>query len=461
MAAAAAALVTPWRCPRTAAPRSLGAPFDGSSNAGAVWAFTRSGVVWTQQGQKLTPSDEDNTGGGGWFGFAVALNADGDTALIGAPLDSASAAGAAWLFARSAGTWTQLGSKITASGEDNSGGGEFGFSVALSSDGTTALIGGPGDGAYNAGAAWAFVPAPATVPGAPTGVTAAGGDATATVSFTAPTSNGGAPISSYTVTSSPGGARASDSSSPISVQGLANGTSYTFTVTATNSAGTGPASVPSNAVTPAPPAAHGGGGGGGSDAISGAIAPSAQTVASAGTATWTVTITNTGAGYLFDVGASDAVAPGCDQATASTPAATLATLETMAPGVSVTYTCTLAGITGSLTNTVTDSGVGPDAATVTASASGSVTVSGSSAPLTPPIQEPVATTHGAKSPTHGVAATLSLTGLTAILLDTRKPVLRFQVKVSSTTTLTITLVDAKAHKLSRLGASTRRRDCTS
>jgi len=93
----------------------------------------------------------------------------------------------------------------------------------------------------------------ATVPGAPTGATATAGNAQATVSFTPPASNGGATITSYTVTSLIGGFTATGSSSPITVTGLTNGTAYSFTVTATNSVGPGPASGASNSVTPAVP----------------------------------------------------------------------------------------------------------------------------------------------------------------------------------------------------------------
>jgi hypothetical protein len=93
-------------------------------------------------------------------------------------------------------------------------------------------------------------PGLATPPGAPTAVSAVAGNGQATVSFTAPTNTGGADITSYTVTSSPGAFTGTGASSPIIVTGLTNGTAYTFTVTATNSAGTSAASSASVAVTP-------------------------------------------------------------------------------------------------------------------------------------------------------------------------------------------------------------------
>ncbi|HEY0964077.1 MAG TPA: fibronectin type III domain-containing protein, partial [Pseudomonadales bacterium] len=93
----------------------------------------------------------------------------------------------------------------------------------------------------------------AVVPGAPTIGTATAGDTLATVSFTAPASNGGVAITGYTVTSTPGHITANGTSSPITVAGLTNGTAYTFTVTATNSIGTGSASAASNSVAPAAP----------------------------------------------------------------------------------------------------------------------------------------------------------------------------------------------------------------
>jgi len=91
---------------------------------------------------------------------------------------------------------------------------------------------------------------PATVPGAPTVVTASGGNTQATVSFTAPASNGGSAITGYTVTSSPGNITATGSGSPITITGLTNLTSYTFTVIAANIVGNSVASSASNSVTP-------------------------------------------------------------------------------------------------------------------------------------------------------------------------------------------------------------------
>ena len=98
-------------------------------------------------------------------------------------------------------------------------------------------------------AAVSNVVVPAGPPGAPLAVAAAAGNGQATVSFSAPSDNG-SPIVSYTVISNPGGNSARASASPIVVSGLSNGTSYTFTVMASNGIATGPASSSSNSVTP-------------------------------------------------------------------------------------------------------------------------------------------------------------------------------------------------------------------
>jgi large repetitive protein len=97
--------------------------------------------------------------------------------------------------------------------------------------------------------------APPHAPGAPTGVTATAGNGQATVSWTAPADAGNSTITSYAVTSSPGGMTCSSATTSCTVTGLDNFTSYTFTVKATNAASlTSVASGASNAVTPMPSA---------------------------------------------------------------------------------------------------------------------------------------------------------------------------------------------------------------
>ena len=91
-----------------------------------------------------------------------------------------------------------------------------------------------------------------TLPRAPTAVSGIRGNASVLVSWTAPANTGGAAITGYSVTSSPGGLPCSTTGAlSCTVSGLTNGTNYTFSVTATNTHGTGPASLPSAPATPA------------------------------------------------------------------------------------------------------------------------------------------------------------------------------------------------------------------
>ncbi len=121
---------------------------------------------------------------------------------------------------------------------------------------TTVLTGGFYPNAVTLGAPIAFevsTPVAATAPSAPTAVVAAGGNAQATVSYAA-AANGGSAITGYTVTSIPAGgvdSNAGTTSLSHTITGLNNGTSYTFTVVATNAIGSSTASMASNAVTPA------------------------------------------------------------------------------------------------------------------------------------------------------------------------------------------------------------------
>ena len=122
------------------------------SDQGAAYVFVRDGAVWSQQAE-LTAGDG---AAGDWFGIATALSAD--TALIGAryhDIDGKNDQGAAYLFVRSGGAWTQQ-AELAAS--DGAAGDWFGGKVALS--GGTALVGArfhDADGKSDQGGAWVFV----------------------------------------------------------------------------------------------------------------------------------------------------------------------------------------------------------------------------------------------------------------------------------------------------------------
>jgi FG-GAP-like repeat/FG-GAP repeat len=115
-----------------------------NSGDGVAWVFTRSAGIWTQQTEFFSPAS------GARFGTSVALSADGNTALVGGPATDANI-GMVWAYARNAGVWSLQA--LLASPDPAA---QFGNAVALSADGNTALIGGPADNA-NAGAAWVFI----------------------------------------------------------------------------------------------------------------------------------------------------------------------------------------------------------------------------------------------------------------------------------------------------------------
>ena len=195
---------------------------------------------------------------------------------------------------------------------------------------------------------------PAAVPGAPTIGTATAGNGAATVTFTAPAANGGAPVTSYTVTSSPSAITSTCTGSPCTITGLANGTAYTFKVTAANGSGSSPASAASNSVTPigAPitPTNVAGTSNANSQSVvtwtasssNGGSAITHYTVTSSGgqtcttangtTTTCTVTGLTNGAAYTFTVTATNAV--GTSPASAASGPATPAT----APGAPTAVT---------------------------------------------------------------------------------------------------------------------------
>jgi hypothetical protein len=110
-----------------------------ANGVGAAWVFERSHGVWSQQAKLV------GTGfvGAPMQGYYVSISDDGNTAIVGGPLDNVDA-GAAWVFTRSYGVWSQQGTKLV--GTDVIGPFQLqGISVSLSSDGNTAIIGGFGD----------------------------------------------------------------------------------------------------------------------------------------------------------------------------------------------------------------------------------------------------------------------------------------------------------------------------
>src|SRR5262249_43064064 len=119
-----------------------------NNGAGAAWIFTRSNGVWSQAA-KLFGIDAT---GNAQQGYSVALSADGNTAIVGGPADSSSV-GAVWIFIRNGATWSQQGFKLVANLRATA---DFqGGAVALSADGNTAIVGGYLF-AFTDGAVWVF-----------------------------------------------------------------------------------------------------------------------------------------------------------------------------------------------------------------------------------------------------------------------------------------------------------------
>jgi Secretion system C-terminal sorting domain len=129
-----------------------GPGYGGEYNTiGAAWVFSRTGSVWTQQ-SKLVGSGAVNTHGT-YQGISVSLSSDGNTAIVGGWKDN-NGIGAAWVFTRSGGIWTQQGSKLTGTGAIGLGTRQ-GWSVSISGDGNKAIVGGSGDN-NGIGAAWVY-----------------------------------------------------------------------------------------------------------------------------------------------------------------------------------------------------------------------------------------------------------------------------------------------------------------
>ena len=135
--------VVPYRLSADGSTLAVGAPSTGGGN-GAVNIFTRSGTsAWTQQALISSPSS------GASFGQSVSLSGDGNTLAIGGP---ATTDGTTWVYTRSGSSWSQ---QASLTGAPSASGQQQGYSVALSADGNTLTVGGPG---YSTnGGTWIFV----------------------------------------------------------------------------------------------------------------------------------------------------------------------------------------------------------------------------------------------------------------------------------------------------------------
>ncbi|MGC2697440.1 MAG: fibronectin type III domain-containing protein [Candidatus Angelobacter sp.] len=190
-----------------------------------------------------------------------------------------------------------------------------------------------------------------TVPGAPTGVVATVGNASATIAWTAPANNGGSQITSYTITSNPSGLKMTVPATQTGVNftGLTNGLTYVFTVHATNATGNSLESLPSNAVSPISPLTTDLG-----------MAMTSPATANAGAfVTFVMTVTNNGPGDAALVNIVDTLpAPFQSQVVSQGVCTHFGTsfncnLGALAAGAHATVSVTVAAGTSSITNTAT------------------------------------------------------------------------------------------------------------
>ncbi len=174
----------------------------------------------------------------------------------------------------------------------------------------------------------AFVPTPPT---APQLAVATAGNAAAQVAWSAPASNGGLPITGYTVTAllngvtNVGSVSVPASQTGVNFTGLTNGSLYSFTVVATNAAGNSPASAPSNQVQPTAPNV--------TDIVLSMSSPSSVNAGSF--VTFTLTINNNGPGNAANIMLSD---------TLPAPLISFSTTQGACSAVGTSFSCTLGGM---------------------------------------------------------------------------------------------------------------------
>ena len=361
----------------------------GASGAGPgqVRVFLWTGSAWVQVGENIDGEAADDRSG-----ISVALAADGAAVAVGAtrndgtghnaghvrvhgsltptpvpgpPTDVAAVAGDSQVTVSWSAPLTNGGSAITAYTVTAAPGGltcttpgTLSCTVTGLTNGTAytfavTATNGDGTGPASAPPGWLT---PATLPEAPTGVAASlSADTEAFVWWSAPASDGGSAVATYTVTASPGEATCATSGAlSCTVTGLTIGTAYTFTVTATNGVGTGPASTASDPVAVTAP-----------DAPSGVVASAGDSEAAV---SWSTPLSDGGSAITgYTVTASSG------GATCSTSGALSCLVTGLTNDVAYSFTATATNVVGTSPASAASDPVTPTAGAVAAVAPGAPT----------------------------------------------------------------------------------------
>ena len=229
-----------------------GSSSNGSDNDFALIRYNTDGSLdssFASDGKVITVF-----GSSGEFANSVALQSDGKIVVAGSSDNGAQRVFAVARYSADG----SLDSSFDSDGKVTTaiGSGDFAFSVAIQSDGKIVVVGSSNNGSDDDFAILRYGQPAATAPGAPTiGAATTLSPTSVSITYTAPTSNGGATIETYTATSTPGsitGRVFQSGSGSITITGLTPSTAYTFRVTASNSAGTSSASGATASITTPP-----------------------------------------------------------------------------------------------------------------------------------------------------------------------------------------------------------------